>query len=84
MSFKLVFKRFYVEKDWVLSQKWLNQFNRLRNQSTGCARLVEDWLREAKKFLSFPVAFSSQSSSFSSRLRIGRGLVEANGHLPSI
>ena len=52
MSFKLVFKRFYVEKDWVLSQKWLNQFNRLRNQSTGCARLVEDWLREAKKFLS--------------------------------
>ncbi|RVW84461.1 Retrovirus-related Pol polyprotein from transposon RE1 [Vitis vinifera] len=36
-----------------------NWFNRLRNRSTGCARLVEDRSREAKKFLSLPVAFSS-------------------------
>ena len=71
MSFKLVFKRFYVEKDWVLSQKWLNQFNRLRNQSIGCARLVEDRLREAKKFLSLLVAFSSRSRLNLNRLRSG-------------
>ena len=36
-----------------------NQLNRLRNQSTGCARPVEDWSRDAKKFLSLPIAFSS-------------------------
>nr|CAN75260.1 hypothetical protein VITISV_041143 [Vitis vinifera] len=42
-----------------------NRLNRLRNRSTGCARLVEDWLREAKKFLSpssllFPVEVRSR------------------------
>ena len=44
--------------------------NRLRNQSTGCGRPVEDRSREIKNLISLPIASSSRSRS-------GRGLVEA-------
>ncbi|RVW72154.1 hypothetical protein CK203_061805 [Vitis vinifera] len=53
-------------------KEWLNRFNR----STSCARSVEDRLREAKKFLSFPVAFSSRSRLNLNRLKSGRDPVE--------
>ena len=48
-----------------------NRLNRLRNQSTGCARPIEDRSREAKKFLSLPIAFFSRSRGFSYRSRSG-------------
>ena len=67
MFLKLVLKGFKLKKLVV----------ELKNGSTGCARPVEDRLREAKKFLSLPVTFSSQSMT-------SRGHVEANDHLPSI
>ena len=57
MIFKLVLKGFKLKKLSVEPKIWLNRFN----QSTGCARPVEDWLKEAKKFISLPVAFSSRS-----------------------
>ena len=58
-------------------KKWLNRFNR----STGCARPVEDRLREAKKFLSLPMTFSSRSRLNLNRLRSSRGPVEAQRSL---
>ena len=57
-----------------------NRLNWLRNQSTDCAHLVDDRLREAKKFLSLPVAFSSQLRRFSYRSRFDWG----NGNLSCI
>ena len=58
------------------------------NRSTGCARPIDDRLREAKKFLSLPMAFSSRSRLNLNRLRSGRGPVKVrlrpNGHFPSI
>ena len=84
MIFKLVLKGFKLKKVGCLAKKWLNRFNR----STGCARSVKDRLREAKKFISLPVAFSSRSRLNLNRLRSGRDPVEVrlrpNGHLPSI
>ena len=59
MIFKFVLKGFKLKKIGCWAKKWLNQFN----LSTGCARPVKDRLREAKKFLSLPVAFSSWSRS---------------------
>ena len=46
----------------------VNRLNRLRNQSIGCARPIEDQSRDAKKFLSLLVAFSSRS-----RFDLGNG-----------
>ena len=48
------------------SEAMANRLNQLRNRS-----------REAKKFLSLTVAFSSRARVFSSRSRFGRGPVEA-------
>ena len=84
MIFKLVLKGFKLKKVECWAKKWFSRFNR----STGCVHSVEDRLREAKKFLSLPVAFSSRSRLNLNRLRSGRGPIKVrlrpNGHLPSI
>ena len=63
MIFKLVLKGFKLKNVGCGAKKWLNR-------SIGCARPVENELREAKKFLSLPVAFSSRS-----RLNLNRPVV---------
>ena len=78
MIFKLVLKGFKLKKvECWAKKKWLNRFNR----SIGCARPVEDLLKEAKQFLSLPVAFSSRSRLNLNRLMSDQGPVEAQRSL---
>ena len=79
--FKLVLKGFKLKKVGRWAKKWLNRLNRSRNRSTDCARPVEDRLREAKKFLSLLVTFSSRSRLNLNWLRSNRSLVEAQRSL---
>ena len=75
MFLKLVLKGFKLKKLVVEPKKWLNRLNRLRNWSTGCARPIEDRSRNAKNFLSLPVAFSSRSRSVEAQRSLAKNLM---------
>ena len=71
-------------KNGELIEALASQLNRPGYQSTNYLFLIEVPSRTAKSTLSLLVAFPSQLRYMPSRSTSGRGLVEGNGHLPSI